>query len=128
MNVPPDDPIRIMIVDDQRDVRFLIAAILEGSADLAVVAEAANGDEALARIEDTDPDVVILDAMMPGKDGLATAGEILDRRPDQPIILCSATVDPRVWERARASGVAVCLSKDEFFSIPEVARGLAART
>src|SRR4051794_18209045 len=117
-----------MIVDDHADVRYLIRAIVDDAReDLLVAGEAAGGEEALGHIEAIDPDVVVLDAMMPVRDGYETAEQILARRPEQRILLCSAIVDDEVRERARAVGISACLSKDEFEDIPRAAMALVAR-
>ncbi len=116
--------IRVMLVDDQEDVRFLVRTILGGGGEMEVVAEASNGEEALARCAEAHPHVVVLDAMMPGLSGLETAAEIRHRRPEQVVVLCSASVDPAMWEKARRAGVAACVSKEDFFSLPDVVRGL----
>jgi two-component system chemotaxis response regulator CheY len=115
-----------MIVDDHADVRYLIRAIVEGAgAEFEVAGEASGADEALRDIDSVDPDVVVLDALMPIRDGFETAELILSRRPGQPILLCSAIVDEEVRERARAVGIAACLEKDAFDEIPAAARALA---
>jgi CheY-like chemotaxis protein len=118
-------PVRLMIVDDHADVRYLIRAIVEDAgADVVVAGEADGARAALEAIDGVDPDVVVLDAMMPVVDGFEAAPMILERRPGQPILLCSALVDDAVRARAERAGIAACLSKDEFDAIPRVAREL----
>lgn len=115
-----------MIVDDHTDVRYLIRAIVaDAGEDLVVAGEASGGEEALLSIDAVDPDVVVLDAVMPVRDGYETAALILARRPGQAILLCSALVDGQVRERAAALGIRACLPKDDFERIPEVAAALA---
>jgi CheY-like chemotaxis protein len=125
---PPAAPVRVLVVDDHADVRFLVRAIL-GDAEPRVVfaGEAAGADEALEALEHVDPDVVVLDALMPGVDGFETAVMLLERRPGLPILLCSAIVDDEVRTRAEAAGITACLSKDHFEAIPRVAVELAGR-
>jgi CheY-like chemotaxis protein len=119
-------PVRLLIVDDHADVRYLIRAIVEDVGDDVVVAGEADGAEsALALLEEVDPDVVVLDALMPVVDGFEAAPLILERRPGQKILLCSSLVDDVVRERAAAAGITACLSKDDFAEIPRVARELA---
>jgi CheY-like chemotaxis protein len=121
-------PVRLMIVDDHADVRYLIRAIVaDAGGDVEVAAEADGARAALETIAAVDPDVVVLDAIMPVVDGFEAAAMILERRPAQPIVLCSALVDDEVRHRAERAGIAACLSKDEFDAIPQVARRLAAR-
>ena len=117
----------MMVVDDHADVRFLIRMIVEDAgAPLEVAGEAHGAEEALEHIDAVDPDVVVLDARMPGIDGFEAAPMILERRPGQPILLCSALVDDTVRARAERAGIAACLSKDELEAIPRVAQRLAS--
>jgi CheY-like chemotaxis protein len=62
----------------------------------------------------------VLDARMPRVDGFEAAEMLLARRPDLPILLCSALVDDDIRSRAEAAGIAACLSKDHFEAIPRV--------
>ncbi len=78
-------------------------------------------------LERVDPDVIVLDARMPGIDGFEAAAMLLERRPQTPILLCSAIVDDVVRARTRKAGIAACLSKDHFEDIPRVALELAGR-
>lgn len=122
----PGVPVQLLIVDDHADVRFLIRAIVEDSPlDVEVVAEADGAESALAQLDAALPDVVVLDALMPGRDGFELAPMILERRPGQPILLCSAIVDDVVRERAAAAGIAACVSKDDFEAIPGLVSALA---
>jgi DNA-binding NarL/FixJ family response regulator len=115
-----------MIVDDHADVRYLLRAILEEApGDIVVAGEASGGEEAVISIERIDPDVVVLDALMPLRDGFETAELIRSRRPDQQILLCSAIVDDAMRERARAAGIAACLPKDALEEIPAAVVALA---
>jgi DNA-binding NarL/FixJ family response regulator len=121
-------PVKVMVVDDHADVRFLIRMIVQDAGPpLEVAGEAQSAEEALERIEAVDPDVVVLDARMPGVDGFEAAPMILERRPGQAILLCSAVVDDAVRERAERAGIAACISKDAFEEIPRVVLELARR-
>ncbi len=68
--------VRILIVDDHDIVRQGVRSILRGRVDWEVCGEAENGVEALEKIAALNPDVVVLDVSMPGKDGLAVATEL----------------------------------------------------
>ena len=119
-------PVRLMIVDDRESVRELLRAIVEDAPeDVVVSGEADGAAAALEAIERVDPDVVILDAMMPELSGLEVAPLILERRPGQKILLCSAIVDNDVCDRAERVGIAACLSKDDLEAVPRVAFELA---
>jgi DNA-binding NarL/FixJ family response regulator len=119
-------PVRLMIVDDHESVRELLRAIVEDAPeDVVVSGEADCAQTALEAIDRVDPDVVILDAMMPEVGGLEAAPMILERRPGQKILLCSAMVDADVCDRAERVGITACLSKDDLEAIPRVAFELA---
>jgi CheY-like chemotaxis protein len=115
-----------MIVDDHADMRFLIRAIIDDAgSDVVVAGEAVDVRSALESIDQVDPDIVLLDALMPVVSGLEAAPMILARRPGQKLVLCSALVDEEVRERAGAVGIADCVSKDDMEAIPEVVVRLA---
>ena len=125
---PLQRPVRVLVVDDHADVRFLVRAILDDAApDVAYAGEAAGAEEAVAAVEALEPDVVVLDARMPGTDGFEAAAMLLERRPGLPILLCSAIVDEEIREQAAAAGIAACLSKDHFEAIPRVVVELVDR-
>ena len=119
-------PVRVLVVDDHADVRFLVRVILgDAGPDVAFAGEAAGAREALEALDTSQPDVVVLDARMPGVDGFEAAGMLLERRPGLAILLCSAIVDDEVRTRAEAAGIAACVSKDHFDAIPRLAVELA---
>ena len=123
---PAQRPVRVLVVDDHADVRFLVRVILEDAAPaVAFAGEASGAAEAVAALDELEPDVVVLDARMPRVDGFEAAGMLLARRPGLPILLCTAIVDDEIRARAEAAGIAACLSKDHFEAIPRVAVELA---
>ena len=125
---PSKRPVRVLIVDDHADVRFLVRVILgDAGPDVVFAGEASGAHEALEALDGVDPDVVVLDALMPGVDGFEAAAMLLARRPGLPILLCSAIVDDEIRVRAEAAGIAACLSKDHFDAIPGIAVELAGR-
>jgi CheY-like chemotaxis protein len=115
------------IVDDHEDMRVLIRTIIE-AADfgLFVSGEAADAEEAIEAVDDVDPEVILMDEMMPGMSGLEAAALILRRRPGQRIILCSAYLDADLRDRAEAAGIEVCLTKSQLNEIPAVLRRTVA--
>jgi DNA-binding NarL/FixJ family response regulator len=115
-----------MIVDDHADVRFLLRAIFDDADEDVTVAGEADGARAvLESIDEIDPDVVLLDALMPKVGGIDAAPMILARRPRQKILLCSALVDDDLREKAEAAGITACVSKDDMEAIPRIAMELA---
>ena len=112
--------LRALVVDDQADIRLLIRMIIDAfNRGMAVSCEATDGADALAVIDGCDPDVVVLDHMMPGLSGIDTAKLIRERRPAQPMVLCSAYLDDAVRKDADEVGIGLCLSKTDVDRIPE---------
>ncbi|MFE4449281.1 response regulator [Streptomyces sp. NPDC056796] len=87
-----NDPVRVVIVDDEQLVRMALRLVIDGEPDLTVVAEAADGNAALAVVDEQRPDVVLMDVRMPGRDGLDTTRELLGR-PSPPRVLMLTTFD-----------------------------------
>jgi DNA-binding NarL/FixJ family response regulator len=104
--------IRVLVADDQNLVRAGFRVLIDSSADCCVVAEAANGAEAVALAREHRPDVVLMDIRMPGVDGLA-ATEALRRQPDAPEVLVLTTFDADEYVlRALRAGAGGFLLKD----------------
>lgn len=80
---------KILIVDDAAFMRMMIKDILTKN-DFEVVAEAQDGNEAVEKYKENQPDLVTMDITMPEKDGLAALKEILQINPDAKVIMCSA--------------------------------------
>lgn len=115
--------IGVLIVDDNSDIRLLIRVLIEAAnRDLFVSGEAAGGQEALEAIDALDPTVIVLDHMMPEMSGTEVAREIRKKRPNQPMIMCSAYLNGDVLREAEAAGIGVCLSKEEMHLVPQTAR------
>jgi DNA-binding NarL/FixJ family response regulator len=99
--------VRVLIVDDDPLVRAGLAMVIGGSADMAVVGEAADGADVAAAVDAYAPDVVLMDIRMPTLDGLA-ATELLRGRPDPPEVIVLTTFDADEYVlralRAGASG------------------------
>ena len=87
-----ENTIRIVLVDDDPLVRAGLGLILGGSPDLEVVAEAADGVEAVQVVAEHKPDIVLMDIRMPRRDGIAATAEIL-ARPDAPRVVVLTTFD-----------------------------------
>lgn len=104
--------ISVLLVDDDPLVRTGLRMILGLDADLTLAGEAADGEEALARIDETHPDVVLLDVRMPVLDGLGVLRR-LQGHPDAPavIVLTTFNTDDYVL-RALAAGARGFLLKD----------------
>ncbi|RSN55691.1 DNA-binding response regulator [Streptomyces sp. WAC 04229] len=86
------EPVRVVVVDDEQLVRMALRLVIDGEPDLTVVAEAADGDTAIAVVDEHRPDVVLMDVRMPGRDGLSATRELLTR-PAPPRVLILTTFD-----------------------------------
>ncbi len=102
--------VRLLLVDDTEHVRKMLVEILDLHG-FQIVAEAADGHEAVRQAIEHDPDVIVMDLKMPGQDGVEAARHIRAERPDQQVIIYSAYIDEDVQARAREVGVAVCIPK-----------------
>ena len=104
--------VRVMVIDDQRDVRTLVRALLGTVPGVEVVAEASNGAEGIETWRAVRPDVIVLDYHMPGLDGLDVARAITAEDPTQAIVFFSSAVDMKVRQTAESLGL-VFLAKTE---------------
>lgn len=104
------DPIQIMLVDDHQVVRMGLRAYFSTLADIDVVAEAADGDEAIRLCAEFAPDVVLMDLIMPGIDGVATTRAIRAISPrTQVIVLTSHHTDEHIFPAIRAGALSYLL-------------------
>ena len=81
-----DPPIKVMIVDDHAVVRIGLSAFLMSYDDFDLVGEAGSGREAVAKCERLQPDVVLMDLVMPEMDGAATTRAVRERCPQVQVI------------------------------------------
>ena len=110
--------IRVVVVDDQPLVRAGIAMLVNAEEDIAVVAEATDGQEALTQVRAQRPDVVLMDVRMPGTDGVAATRAVIDEGLTAQngqligvIILTTYHIDEAVYAALRA-GASGFLLKD----------------
>lgn len=133
--------IRILLADDHTVIRKGLRALLERQPEFSVVAEAADGREAVDIAEATNPDVAVIDIAMPNLNGIEAARRITERRPETAVVILSMHADEGYVLRALKAGARGYLLKDSpedallqairavhagkaFFS-PEVSRMLA---
>lgn len=112
-------PVRVVIADDDPDIRVLLRSLLDLDRRIEVAGEATNGEEALTRFREERPDVLVLDERMPAMYGLEVAQVVLRDHPDQPVILCTAYVDDAVLSTASALGVQCVLGKGDIHRLGE---------
>jgi two-component system, NarL family, invasion response regulator UvrY len=82
--------LRVLIVDDMSAMRLLMKHYLHKNDAVTVVAEANNGEDALKKVQEHQPDVVILDMSMPGAGGVVVSRKIKSLHPNTAVYLCSA--------------------------------------
>lgn len=109
--------IRIMIADDHAIVRKGLKQILEQSQEMQVVAEHANGADALRWIRSNDCDVVLLDIAMPGRGGIEVLKQLHEEKPKLPVLILSIYPEDQYAVRLIKAGAAGYLTKE---SAPEV--------
>jgi two-component system, NarL family, response regulator LiaR len=103
-------PIRVLLVDDHAVVRSGLAAFLSVFDDMAFVGEAGDGQEAVHKCADLQPDVVLMDLMMPGMDGVSATAAIRQRWPSiQVVVLTSFKEDELVQSALRAGAISYLL-------------------
>jgi len=124
------DPITVMIVDDHEMVRKGAKGSLEARPDIVVVAEAESGEDALRLTREYVPDVVLMDLVMPGMDGVEATRKVKDISPHTHIIvLTSYHQDEHIFPALRAGAISYLLkdikAKELVEAIQRAARGEA---
>jgi DNA-binding NarL/FixJ family response regulator len=117
-------PTRILIADDDPTIRLLLRRLLEKQPDWQVCGDASNGAEAIEKVEQLEPDVVVMDLGMPVMTGLQAAPEIAKAHPRLPMLLISVQEVSKqlAWE-ARNAGYRGAVTKS---SGTEVLKGIEA--
>ena len=105
------NPITVLLAEDHTIVREGLRALLKLEQDIEIVAEAANGREAVALTNKLGPDVVVMDIAMPLLNGLEATRQILEARPATRVLVLSAHSDDAYVEKAIALGAAGYLIK-----------------
>lgn len=105
-----NDIIHVLIVDDHAVVREGLRALIETQPDMTLLGEAVNGVEAVQKTRDLEPDVVLMDLMMPQKDGIQATEEIQQAQPDvRVLVLTSFAEDDKVFPAIKAGAMGYLL-------------------
>jgi DNA-binding NarL/FixJ family response regulator len=102
---------RILIADDAEKVRKSLRQLLKKNDHWEVCGEAVDGEDTLQKLEQLNPDIVVLDVAMPGLDGLEVARRIQKMHRPVAIVLCSMYVDTQLAQSARRTGISGLVSK-----------------
>ncbi len=116
------DPIRVMIVDDHAMLRRGLRFFLKGFDDLELVAEASGGKEAVALCAETNPDVVLMDMMMPDVDGATAIRMIHEQHPQIRVLALTSFQEADLVQRALQAGAIGYLLKN--VSAADLARAI----
>ena len=114
--------IKVMIVDDHPVVRSGLGTMLLAFDDLELVAEASSGSLALAKCQQVLPDVILMDMVMPGMDGLETTRALLDRYPSVKIVMLTSFIKDSMVQDALEAGATSYILKDT--SIDQLAEAI----
>ena len=124
MSDAPFQPIRVMLVDDHTMVRRGLAIFLKVFDDLQLAGEAGSGEEALRRCAEIRPDVVLMDMVMPGMDGVATTRAIRQQFPQVQVIALTSFKEGELIKNVLEAGAIGYLLKD--VSADDLARAIRA--
>ncbi len=110
----------VLVVDDSAFYREILKRILNGGG-FTVVGEAENGDDAVKKFSELQPDLVTMDLVMPGKGGVEAAQEIMRNNPKALVVMCSALGQDTMVMEALEAGAADFITKpsrpDEVLSV-----------
>ncbi len=112
----------ILIVDDSQFMRKLLRRILEGQSGYTIVGEAENGVEAVQMFKELKPDVVMMDIVMPIKDGISATAEIKQVNPKAKVVMCTSVGQEEKMKQAIKAGADGYITKP--FQGPKVIEAL----
>ena len=108
-----DPPVSVLIVDDQVPFRLAARAVLRRAEGFELVGEAADGVEAVARVAELAPALVLMDINMPSMNGIDATREIMAAAPTTTVFLCSTYQQSDLPPEASTSGAAAYVNKEE---------------
>lgn len=118
-----DRKIRVLITDDHEMVRIGVSAYLSAQPDIDVVGEAENGEKAVKLALELKPDIILMDLVMDGMDGIQATKEIIERWPDAKIIIVTSFLDDdKVYPALEAGATSYILKTSKASEIAEAIR------
>ena len=114
--MPSADRIKVMVVDDHPIMRHALRDVLEASGRFEVVGQAGDGEEAVRTVAEMGPEVIVMDVMMPNKDGIDACREIMELLPDAQVLILTASTEMDAMIESVAAGATGYLQK---YSQPE---------
>jgi len=96
--------VKILVVDDSQFMRKLLRRILEANPGYTIVGEAENGVEAIQKVKELRPNVVMMDIVMPIKDGIAATAEIKHSNSDLKVVMCTSVGQEEKMKQAIKAG------------------------
>jgi DNA-binding NarL/FixJ family response regulator len=111
--------VRILLVDDNPSVRHYLKAILEQQPEWRVCGEARSGAEALRKVIEAPPDLILLDYQMPDLNGVDVAKQIGELFPKIPILMVTLHLSRQLADAARTVGVRGACAKQDIGSVVE---------
>ena len=120
--------IRVLVVDDHAIVRKGVKALLAEIEEIEVVGEAGNGQEAIEQAETLQPDVILMDLVMPEMDGIEAIAQITSKQPETHILaLTSFSTDDKIFPAIKSGAIGYLLKdsdpQDLVIAIQKVYRG-----
>ncbi len=109
----PEAPIRVILIDDHRSIHEIVSSLLSTAGDISLVAQGSNGDEAVRLCEEFHPDLILMDVVMPGMDGVAAARAIREKFPAVRILVLSGFQDDDSVHAMIESGASGYILKGE---------------
>jgi DNA-binding NarL/FixJ family response regulator len=104
---------RILIAEDHESMRGALKTFVALNPEWTICGEAGNADEAIAKAQELQPDVVVLDYKMPGSDGLVVADKIFRALPDMPIVMFTLFKTEELERAANLVGIRSVVGKEE---------------
>jgi DNA-binding NarL/FixJ family response regulator len=108
-----DAAVSVLVVDDQAPFRLAARAVIRRAAGFELIGEAGTGEEALTRVGELHPALVLMDITMPGINGIEATRRIMQAAPDTVVFLCSTYQRSDLPPDAMESGAAAYMNKEE---------------